>query len=275
MIPAGKNMFIWRCENVAGGDANAAVDAALAMGLGGVSFKVSGGPYEYSYNAPHLKTWVPAFRNAGMLVGGWGYIWSNEPGAEAAIAKQMVDKYALDWFTIDAEADSKNKPDQAKAYMNELRERLPYFAIGLTSYRYPELHPELPWKEFLADCDFGVPQVYWNKPYADKYGPIPELRKTIEQWRKITKIPIIPAGRAYNGDGYTALQPSELTDFMGAAVGHDLPGVTFWSFDHTYTQAGGDARRTAIGNFHWEGTEKEITTEEKVDRLWEAHPDLW
>ena len=49
--------------------------------------------------------------------------------------------------------------------MTRLRASLPTFPFALSSYRYPTLHPALPWEAFLEKCDYNMPQVYWMEAH--------------------------------------------------------------------------------------------------------------
>ena len=284
MIPTGKVLFGWKPAYIAGGDIDATVDAAREMGLSGVSLKVGSGVFKYPWNDYDLLPLVTALKSAGIRVYGWHYVYgSNLPRYEAEIARQQIEYLELEAYEIDAEAHYKGySNDQASELVERIKEN--GIPVGLTSYRYPDVHRELPWRGFLSEIDYYVPQVYWQPPPST---PTLELDKTILQWTRLVLSygyslkPFIPAGRVYIGDGYPTPGPpvSEITEFLDACKnGYKCPGATFWSFDNLYTHRGGEARADAIAAFDWETDPIDPPTDptdaEKLDALWDHHPEL-
>jgi len=280
--PQGKCIFLWQPRSVEGGSVVDTVCAALDMGLRMVNLKVGSGVYKYPFQGYDLRPLVLAFNSAGILVYGWHYVYgSNSPKAEANIAEQQVSYLELDGYEIDAESHYKNYPDsQAEELMGRMkaittRADIP---LGLTTYRYPNYHRELPWQGFLKYADYWVPQVYWQPPPSD---PIIELNRSVEQWVAMAGKygypvkPFVPAGRVYIGDGYPTPGPTanEITRFLSACKSSH-PAATFWSFDNLYTHAGGAARMQAIQDFKWDTVSPPLTDKEKLDKLWAAHPEL-
>lgn len=280
-VPCGKNLFGWKPSSIAGGVIADIVQAAKDMGLSGVSFKVASGvsPYPYGYDMRPLRD---AFGNAGIAFSGWHYVYGvNAPASEAALAGQRIAELELDSYEIDAEAHYKNYAwTRAAELVARIKEHttVANIPLGLTTYRYPQVHPEFPWRGFLCDCDYWIPQVYWQPPPS---SPIIELDKSISQWtleaQKWDYVirPFIPAGRVYIGDGYPPPGPTsaEIVAFLDHAKNVlGLHGATFWSFDNLYTHTGGAERMATIANFNWHAG---LSDKEKLDRLWEAHPELW
>ena len=99
--------------------------------------------------------------------------------------------------------------------------------VGLSTYRYPSLHRELSYKTFLEVCDFVMPQVYWVS--ASNAGS--QLKRSLNEWRELTDLPIYPTGAAFTEHGWTATA-SEVLDFLRTAVGLELDAVNFWVWRH-------------------------------------------
>ncbi len=261
MNPTGKWLFLWQIKNCAGGDPAAITAAALNMGLAGVTIKVAQCGYKYNLRlTPHgyvddiLPPLVTALRNSGLFVNGWHYVTGDDPTSEAIVILDRIQQLRLDGLEVDAEGEYKaaGKAQAARRYMQTVRDVVgANFPIGLTSYRFPRVHPEFPWSAFAPFLNYHNPQVYWNPPAPPYYGPVPELNKSVEQIRAVKNIPILPAGRAYIGDGHPNPTPAEMNDFMQRAKVLELAGVSFWAFDFLYLHPGGAARAEAIKNFSW------------------------
>jgi len=261
MIPQGKFLFLWKIRNCSGGNAAAIAGAALDMGLAGVSIKVAQCGWKYNlrwtgtkYVDDILPPLVTALRNVGLRVYGWHYVTGDDPATEALCILDRIQQLQLDGLDVDAEAEYKapGKANAARIYMQTVRDQVgANFPIGLTSYRYPVLHPEFPWQAFCRFIDYHLPQVYWNPPSPPGYGSVLELNKSVIQLRAVKDVPIFPAGRAYIGDGHPNPTPAEMTDFMQRCKELDLPGFSFWAFDFLYLHNGGQARAQAIKAFQW------------------------
>lgn len=259
-LPEGKALFYWQPTSVEAGNVTNTVKAAVEMGLSMVSMKVGSGAYNYPFNNYDLLPLRNTLGEEGIRVFGWHYVYgTNTPLDEARIAEQRIDYLDLDGYEIDAESHYKNFPDsKASDLVDRIKEHCERadIPLGLTTYRYPDSHPEFPWRGFLQDVDYYVPQVYWQPSPS---GPVLELDKTISQWnRKLLgygypRKPFFPAGRVYIGDGYPLPGPSasEITAFMARAKELGMPGITFWSFDNLYTHAGGAVRKDTIEAFEW------------------------
>lgn len=259
-LPTGKFLFIWQIKNCAGGNPQAIVNACLDFSLTGVSIKVANCASKYNlrptpsgYVDDILPPLVTALHNAGLLVHGWQWVEGQSPTNEALRAAERIITLGLDGFEIDAEGAYKGRYTQAAAYMRELRAQCPTgFPVGLCSYRYPTLHPTLPWRQFLDNgVDYHCPQVYWNPTNPPDLGPVPELERSVSELQALKVLPVFPAGRAYIGDGHPNPTPAEITAFMERAKTMGLPGVTFWAMDFLYLHAGGAGRSGAIKDFQW------------------------
>lgn len=278
-LPCGKNIMLWKVGNC--GSEEAVVNMAVQLGVDSVDLKGANGNYLW----PGLEGVIAALRKARKRVGIWQYLYGGvyydknsgtykstgiSPEQEAEISRQAIEKYRPDYFEIDVEKEYKRNVDglepkevRAERYMYALRKGGLDIPVGLSSYRYPRIHYEIPWKNFLAGCDYVAPQVYWNPPTSEIYGPVAELRRCIAEFTPIfdnvgkSHMPIIPTGRAYIGDGYGNPGPNyeELTAFMQEAKDSKLEGCSFWAMDYLFlpTHAQNQTERIkAIAEFEWE-----------------------
>jgi hypothetical protein len=235
MTLQGKGLFTWKIPNCEHGDPIAIAAAAKIASLTHVLLKIADGTLTYNGNwgIPNdLVTPVAqALRSLGIQVWGWHYVYGNDPLGEANRAIQRIRQFNLDGYVIDAEAEYKQdgKKTAARKFMNHLRSALPDLTIALSSYRYPSLHPQLPWREFLELCDLNMPQVYWMKAH----NPGEQLARCVREFQSMTPTrPIVPTGSAFREHGW---QPTsaEVLEFLQAAKNLNLNAVNFWEWSET------------------------------------------
>ena len=227
-------MFVWMLSACAGGDPLALAAKAKAAGFSWVALKVQDGTNIYQPDL--LAPAISALRAAGIAVWGWGYLYgatflgASIAAREAAITIKCFEDYLIDGFLIDAEHQYKrtNARAWAATYMAAVRAALPKVRLGLCSYRYPSLHPQLPWREFLAYCDFHAPQVYW----ALAHNPGDQLRRSVRELTALKALPVAPVGAAYKEHTWAGPTVAELNEFDNTAKALMLPGVSYWSWQH-------------------------------------------
>jgi hypothetical protein len=261
MTLTGKGFFIWQIRSCEGGDANTIASLAKDAGLTHVLIKVA--DVSFSYNVVNGVDLVPplvkALRARGISPWGWHYVKGDDPLGEANKAIERVQKLGLDGYVINAEVEYKDpgKAEAAKKFMNRLRTALTTTPIALSSYRYPSIHPQLPWREFLDKCDFNMPQVYWM--HAD--NPADQLNRSVHEFQSLQPYrPIIPTGAAFKEHGWlpTAGQASE---FLQTCRGLNLFAANFYSWDSCRVYLP-DVWNTIRG-FNWEtgGPPQDITAQ--------------
>jgi hypothetical protein len=128
--------------------------------------------------------------------------------------------------------------------MGILRKDLPHTPIALASYRFPSLHPTLPWRNFLAKCDLNMPQMYWQ----GASNPRAQLQRCKEEFDSMNnRRPVVPIGSAYTEHGWTP-KPGEVTAFLDEARRLELSGANFWE----WAQARKVGLWDTIATFDWE-----------------------
>lgn len=213
-------------------------------------------------NFPHLQIWGWHYVYGGAWVDRYGNAqYSNiaTPEQEAAFAKYWIKELSLDGYVINAEKEFKlgltktgslNNNKRAERFMKAIKGiGVP---IGLSTYRYPEYHMEYSWNGFFNSglIDYAMPQVYWGN-YAN--APRLELIKSVAQWNKLVKLPFVPAGRAYIGDGHPSPTREEITLFNQTVKEMKLDGCNYWAFDYLVRHPGGALWSLAIEDFVWDG----------------------
>ena len=227
----GKGFFIWQIPNCEDGNVEKIADLAKEAHLSHVLIKIADTKYRYQIyegvdKAPPL---VEALRERQIAVWGWQYVKGDDPTGEADMAIRRVKQFKLDGFVIDAEVEYKKegKANAARRYMMRLRDSLPDTPIALSSYRYPSIHGQIPWREFLKGCDYNMPQVYWMK--ADNPGE--QLRHCVRQFNELEPVrPVIPTGAAFRERGWEPT-PEEVLEFLETAQELNLSAANFYSWD--------------------------------------------
>lgn len=260
-IPKGKGYYIWKIPNCEGGDPEKIALTAHQIGLTHVIVKIANGIYDYNYDVTLKKDLVAplsyALAKYNIKTWGWHYVYGDIPKKEAAAAIRQIRKIPLEGYIIDAEAEYKGKYTACRVFMNELRSALPSFPMGLSSFRYPKYHNDLPWSDFLSKCEVNMPQVYWEQ----QRNPGEQLEKSLMQFKTfVTPFkPLVPTGSAYGANAWFP-KPAEISEFMAKSVSLGLSGVNFWSWD--YCRKSLPALWDTIAAFQWPGAvnpEKDIT----------------
>jgi hypothetical protein len=110
--------------------------------------------------------------------------------------------------------------------MSRLRASFPALPIALSSYRYPTLHPQLPWQAFLEKCDLNMPQVYWLLAH----NPAEQLNRSVNEFQALVPFrPIIPVGAAFYEHNWSPA-PEEVVQFMQTAQVLNLSAANFWEW---------------------------------------------
>jgi hypothetical protein len=225
-----KGFYIWQIARIEGGNVDLIADLAEEAALKHILIKIADGSSSYNIS-PSEGDLVPPLVNALQVKGiecwGWHYIYGRSPSNEAAKAIQRVQQTGVVGYVIDAEGEFKapGMDVAARSFMDALRTGLPTFPVGLSSYRYPTLHQEFPWDEFLSKSNYALPQVYW----VGKHNPAEQLERCLAEYSAITSHPIIPTGSAYSqGDWSPTL--GDLIEFLDAAQVNNLGGANFWEW---------------------------------------------
>jgi len=247
----GKGMFIWRIQKCHNGSVSEITRKAVAAKYSHVLIKIANGIYSYNYDWEKNVDLVPplsaALKSEGIQVWGWHYIFGDQPGQEAQKAISRIRQLGVDGYVLDAEGHYKGKYASATTFMNQLTASITDIPIALSSYRYPSLHPQLPWNEFLKKVDLNMPQVYWK--FANNPGA--QLVKSVAEFKNMKySPPIFPTGSSYTADGWTPTL-SEISEFMQKAKDLKLSGFNFWEWANLHNYLPAQYYRT-IRDFDWD-----------------------
>jgi hypothetical protein len=268
-IPTGKGVWIWQAWGLLGGTIDApkydeVVQVLVAAGVSHVYLKIADGVHPYNVKWANFPRWsgdikadvagelAARLQQALIQVIGWQYVYGIGPLDEAAIAVSRTKALKLDGFSIDAEAEYKlaGKGAAAETYSEALRKGLPELLLSLATYRYPRLHPQLPYEPFLRRCDHNAPQVYWEQAH----NPVQQLRDSRAQYEKLYQgagmaaMPFTPVGSAYGAGSWRAT-PADVTAFLAEAKTSGCPSASLWSMD--WMLALGPELWQAFAAFDW------------------------
>jgi hypothetical protein len=222
----GKWMYLWRMEHF--NSVNHIVKLLKDSKTAGVVIKVHDGIYDWT--GPEMDDLVDALVAADIRVGGWGYVYCTyKPLTEASMAIKAMTRYKdkMLFYLLDAEHHAKGQWHNADLFSKALKAGIgDFMPIGLNSYRFPHLHPTLPWKEFRGIADFDCPQVYWRGG-----NPSGHLDMSRNEFAKMYKLPYIPAGEMYSEHG-VATSVAEINGYLTTCRNDPaLPATVNWVLD--------------------------------------------
>jgi hypothetical protein len=252
---SGKGWFIWQIPRCERGSPAAIATKAVEAGATHVLLKVAERTYPFGFDK-HGNDLVPAvtlaLKQHGLQVWGWHYVYGDRPKDEARVAIRRTLQLQLDGYVIDAEIEYRQpgKAAAARAFMAALREGLPASTlVALSSYRFPSLHRQLPWRTFLEGCDYAMPQVYWEQAH----NPEQQLARSVAEFSDPGVVgvvrPVVPTGAAY-GTGSWRATAKDITKFLAKARALGLPAANLYSWDYAASQ-GNIELWAAAAEFDW------------------------
>ncbi len=231
MTLQGKGFFTLDLSECEGGEPGSILTTAQAAGLSHVVVKIADGERASGVDASGSDMTAPvvqALHKGGIAVWGWHSVHGNDPSAEADIAIARTQSLGLDGYVVEAqdEYSRTGMAGAARQFMLAVREALK-IPIALSSYRFPNYHPELPWSTFLEFCDLHMPQVSWEQ--AHNAGE--QLRESKRQCDALPNArPCIPTGAAFITSGWSP-SSEEVIDFLNTAKVLGLPAVNFFNWE--------------------------------------------
>lgn len=229
----GKGIYAWRLERCEDGDMAEVVKTLKRAGMTHIIPKIADGSYEYKSNTPYLKNLVTLAHREGIQVIPYQFVYGSYPESEAIRAIEELRKYPYDGFVINGEAAYKalaNPSDAAKRYCEALRRAFSDLMLCLSTYRYPSLHREFPFRTFLDYVDVNMPQVYWMQAN----GTVPhQLERTMMEYMQFPDVPIIPTGAAFKEWGWVAI-PDDQRIFIEQVKMNELSGCNWWEYYHAF-----------------------------------------
>jgi hypothetical protein len=179
------------------------------------------------------------YKAAGLKVIGSCAVYGNDAGYEGTLSAQLAKEYEMAGWIFDAEATFEQ---QANANSNAVKLLQHYRAsagdlqaawCSWARFKSPVTgspwHPVDVMRAAMTLCDYGMPMCYWTDG-SDAQAAELILNQALEQWDYYTDKPLIPIGRAYNGDGQIAT-PEAVTAFAARADKFSVTGLSWWVAD--------------------------------------------
>lgn len=225
-----KGCYIWRPQNIFDGDIDKIVRMMSDAKVNHVCIKVSDGWYTY----PSMATLADELRQAGIIVGAWGYVYlkwipTTEANAIVAGTKLLNASYLL--HDIEDRASFFQWANGGR-YMNRVRSQLPNLPMAMNSYWAMSKHPEIPWSAIRNQSDFDAPQIY-----SRGTDPVSKYNQSKAEYAaKKPRLPFaLPAGDMYF-EGGVKPRPGDITLFLKRAKADlEAKGAIMWAADQRET----------------------------------------
>lgn len=266
----GKGIYIWNIDKIENGNIEEIVGKAKVANFNHVLIKIANGTVGWNWvdgvdKAAELST---RLKEEGIQPWGWHYLYGNDPKGEASTAKRRVENTGVVGYVIDAEGEYKGKNTSAVTFMNNLDISVP---IALGTYRYPSMHPELPWKEIMNNgrgIDLMMPQVYWMKAH----NPAQQVRETLLDYEGHLNWtgPFALTGSAFDEWEWTPTN-EDLFEFINEVKAQGIKSINFWNWKEMKEtrENGSSFWKDVIRDFEWSFSEPSdpATIETRVSNL--------
>lgn len=217
MLVTGKGLWIWYGSRL--GDPAAAARQAADAGLRWVCLKSADGAVRWERDfSPAL---VQAFRQAGVRVFSWQYVYGANPSGEAAAARWSLEA-GSELHVLDVEAEFEGQPQRLAALLAACADLAPW-QLGYSSFGIQQYHG-VDWPQFRGRSGTAWPQIYWGE-----FGYTPERAVELAA-AGLTGFDgqVVPLGDTYGPvDGASTLR------FAQACRAHWPGAVGWYSWDAT------------------------------------------
>ena len=227
----GKWIWVWNWRRCSGGDPQAVADRLKSAGCAGALVKAFDGPYWFDQGLS-FRDICRRLKARGAGVGGWGYLYGEDPAAEAGRAIETAQYGEADFLVLDVESEFKGRPEAAEDVCGRIRESLgPDYPLYFSSFAIARYHQSFPFESFRRYCTGTAPQVYWN---AFRWPLGQALGWTYDDYSAMQLPPeeVFPVGGLYQEGAVRYPQPAEVRDFVRESAARGSGGVSFWSYEH-------------------------------------------
>jgi hypothetical protein len=220
----GTHLFIWQLEKTCNGDVNQMISTAKDLGITGVLIKFANGSLNGDAKSQaymdKFKSYAPAFKAAGFVVGGWIFQYLTDVQGEVDACSQAIEAGA-DWIVLDGEVELNGKNAQVTQFGQLFRAKYLNYPLGLSSFAIANYHPEVPFNEYAPFIDVMMPQIYWAEMGWDVAVAFNASIASFKQYGK----PIAPSGQSY--DKATV---ADMAKFVQLCKGAGLTHVSWWDW---------------------------------------------
>jgi hypothetical protein len=135
----GKGIWIWRLNEAEDGNVSKIIWRLKDVRVNWLAIKGGDGTNFWSHQCNHSL--IAQFRNAGIKVLGWQYVYGDYPLEEANVANKILD-VGVDGLIIDAESEYEGKPENAISYLEEIRKEHPESFVAYTTFPIIDYHKD-------------------------------------------------------------------------------------------------------------------------------------
>ncbi|MCC6821101.1 MAG: hypothetical protein IT579_10255, partial [Verrucomicrobia subdivision 3 bacterium] len=184
--------------------------------------------FTVSGNPQFTPTVVAAAHAAGLKI--FGYLYTagqNVPGEIAMTdyifqqgADGLVYDAEIEWETVGGNAAARSA--LATQLCSAVRSNWPNKFMGLSTWPYRAVHPNLPYKEFAYHCDVIMPQAYWIELGVTPTACVTRVNNEWTSWKNgLTGIwtnaikPFLMTGQGWSSSSGT-VTPAQITEFENA-----------------------------------------------------------
>jgi hypothetical protein len=248
---AGKGMWIYQFDKVAGGDPARIVRLARQRGLSHI-FVRAGSSISRLSGWKDIAAILPVAHAAGLKVIAWDFPYLLDPGADVRRARWVLNARVkgqkVDGFAADVETRSEGTVltrSRARRYATWLRANAHGAFLILVPPRPNHFTTSFyPYDVLVPKFDAVAPMVYWGRQ-----SPAEAAMWAVGYLKRFHK-PIAPIGQAYDMGPYGgpngAPSGKAVVAFMNQAAHDGAVGVSFWSWQHTPARLW-----HTIHTYHW------------------------
>lgn len=243
------------------GSATMLADLCHTYGIAGVTIKVLNSYNNFNAkdgDAPLIK-YIKTLHDRGLIVEGWGYHYPKSPERQGKAIAERYQTLALDAYQINVEAQYKlaGETKSGKAFKAMVNQLSPGMQVTVCSYRFPTVHPEMPWKVMSEHpaVNGWTPQVYW----ALSDNPVEQLQQCFDEYKAIDNKPVYPVGPTF-GQNFTFVDNTgkdtkvywtpkmdELIDFRVACLEAEVSRIYYFRLDQVIQKGWWDMLTAATG----------------------------
>jgi hypothetical protein len=258
----GKWVWVWNVRRCDGGDTARIAARLTDAGCEGALVKAFDGPRWFDQGRPWREI-AAELRSRGTSVGGWGYLYGNDPAGEAQRAIETATFGQANLLVLDVETEFKGKAAAAEEVCRRIRDELgPHYPLYFSSFAIARYHRTFPFAAFNRYCTGAAPQVYWN---AFRWPVEQALAMTYEDHMALGIEPdrVFPVGGLYQEGLIRYPPPEEVREFGRVAARRGSAGVSFWSYEHMSSEMWQAVRDVRTGaDTRGDEEEGEMTSEE-------------
>lgn len=135
------------------------VERVKRHGYNWIAVKAQDGASAYRPGSQQLDTWRHVCERHGIHFGVWGFLYGQDPYAEAHVAAEVVNHHGAQFYIADAESGYENNVGANHVFANVFQHEHPHLPKALSSFGRIDFHP-LDWHTWKRHGYTFMPQAY-------------------------------------------------------------------------------------------------------------------